>query len=48
MNYEHITLFPDNPWLTFGLGIAGLLIFHFVGKYIYKEKQIQIETESDH
>ncbi|MDW3192719.1 MAG: hypothetical protein R8G66_10145 [Cytophagales bacterium] len=39
MNYEHISLFPDNPWLSLAMGFAALLLFFFADRYVYSTRR---------
>ena len=48
MNYEHTSLFPDNPWLYLAIGFAGLLLFFFANRYVYANRAITHENKSEY
>ncbi len=48
MNYEHFSLFPENPWLSLALGLAALMLFFFADRYVYSRGTIRPKNESQH
>lgn len=48
MNHEHISLFPENPWLYLAMGIASILLFFFADRYVYSRRTIAPKNESDY
>ncbi len=48
MNYEHITLFPENPWLSLAMGFAALMLFFFADRYVYSRGSMTSKNESSY